>query len=1192
MLHVLRFEIRLRLGRPSTYISFAILFALAAFIVGSPELRRESFELPINSPMVVVVLTCVWCLMGGLMAAGIVGTAVERDFEHGSHELFFTTGLSKAGYLWGRFLGSFVIALVVFSGALLGTMAGAAVPSTRPEEVGPFIPAAYAQAFLMFMAPNLFLMSALFFVAGALTRSVRAVYVQGVLLIGCYVMALALMQDLDNRWYGALLDPMGVIATRYETRYWTPLETQSSLMPLTGVLMFNRLLWLGIGVAVLAVGCRLFRFSSALEGIRLRPGRATERTEVAAPDRHADPLVLLEADAGPAVERAQIARLVRLYIRELALSPAFLITLLLGCAMFLTETVNADLIFGTRVYPVTRIIVGSAEGSFGIVFLLLSTAYAGELIWKERVLRLEQIQDTLPVRTRAFYLAKLGALVGMQALLLLFLSLVGMALQASKGYFRFEPGLYFAYLFGTSFPMLVGLTVASMAVHSWVNHRFLGNLALAGLAMIFLILAQLGLDHNLLGYWSLPTVQYSDMNGFGPFTAPMFWLSLYWSAISSLVAIGTLLVWRRGVESISPSRIARSRWSRAHARAVAVAGGTALLLGGYIFYNTNVLNPYLSENANEELSARYEKRYRSYEDRPLPRIQAVKVRVDLFPERRQFRTTGTYLLRNLTGKPLQVIPVNLSEPLKVHRLVFDRPFTAELTDRTVGFDVYRLNKPLAPGDTVTLTFDLAYERRGFTHDHPRTDIAGNGTFIQGQLPSIGYVAEGELTDPDDREEHGLPPRRKRPALTDAKSRRNSYLAADADWVTFDATVSTSPDQIALAPGYLQKEWREKGRRVFHYQMDVPVLNFFSFLSARYQVRRDRWKNVDIEVYYDAKHPYNVDRMIRGVKSALDYCTRNFGPYQHRQLRIVEFPAYATFAQSFPGTIPYSEGIGFIARVDDAIGDVDYPYYITAHEVAHQWWAHQVVPANAEGAEVLSESLAEYTALMVVEERYGKSRTRKLLRYMLDQYLQGRGGEQDEEKALVYVQQQPHIHYQKGALAFYTLRDTLGEATLNKALAGFLREWRLKGPPYPTSEDLMLALYAATPPEQMSLVEDLFERITLFSIGVQTAHYRKQANGSYEVTLSVNAEKRYADGDGRESEVKLDDTVDIGLFAAPRPGEDLGRPLLVKRKRLTQPFTVVTYTVPELPHTAAIDPYSKMVDRYPEDNTRRVEAEQE
>src|SRR5690606_36161497 len=185
-------------------------------------------------------------------------------------------------------------------------------------------------------------------------------------------------------------------------------------------------------------------------------------------------------------------------------------------------------------------------------------------------------------------------------------------------------------------------------------------------------------------------------------------------------------------------------------------------------------------------------------------------------------------------------------------------------------------------------------------------------------------------------------------------------------------VSTSEDQIAVAPGYLQREWNEGGRRYFRYEMDAPILNFWSILSARYEVRRDEWRPangdhkggqpVAIEIFYHHAHPYNVDKMIESIKASLDLFTVEFSPYQHRQVRILEFPQYAGFAQSFPNTIPYSESIGFIADAS-AEEDIDYVFYVTCHEVAHQWWAHQVIGANVQGATLMSESLSQYSALM-------------------------------------------------------------------------------------------------------------------------------------------------------------------------------------------------------------------------------------
>src|SRR5580704_15318801 len=112
-------------------------------------------------------------------------------------------------------------------------------------------------------------------------------------------------------------------------------------------------------------------------------------------------------------------------------------------------------------------------------------------------------------------------------------------------------------------------------------------------------------------------------------------------------------------------------------------------------------------------------------------------------------------------------------------------------------------------------------------------------------------------------------------------------------------------------------------------------------------------------------------MMKGMKASLAYCTTNFSPYQNKTLRIMEFPRYATFAQSFPASIPYSESIGFIAKVDaKSDEDVDYPFYVTAHETAHQWWAHQVIGADVQGSTMLSETLAQYSALMVMKQKYG------------------------------------------------------------------------------------------------------------------------------------------------------------------------------------------------------------------------------
>ena len=275
-----------------------------------------------------------------------------------------------------------------------------------------------------------------------------------------------------------------------------------------------------------------------------------------------------------------------------------------------------------------------------------------------------------------------------------------------------------------------------------------------------------------------------------------------------------------------------------------------------------------------------------------------------------------------------------------------------------------------------------------------------------------------------------------PKIGDLQARNENTLAADADLIDFDTTISTSGDQIAIAPGALQREWTDKGRRYFQYRSLSPIPKFLAFLSARYAVRHGSVNGTAIDIYYHPGHPYNIDRMMTAVKKTLQYMTEQFSPYQHPLLRIVEFPRYMRRAGSFPNTVPFSESVGFIARLTSPTA-IDYPFYVTAHEVAHQWWGYQVMPADVQGSGMLTESMAQYSALMVMEHEYGPDQMRRFLKYELDGYLSGRGGEIIEEMPLELVEDQPYVFYRKGSLVLYALKDYLGESVLNGALRRYI-----------------------------------------------------------------------------------------------------------------------------------------------------------
>ena len=329
------------------------------------------------------------------------------------------------------------------------------------------------------------------------------------------------------------------------------------------------------------------------------------------------------------------------------------------------------------------------------------------------------------------------------------------------------------------------------------------------------------------------------------------------------------------------------------AAAAAVAG---VAFGAFIYQNTNVRNIYRTRTQGEKLRVRYEKDYKQYQRDPRPMITAVSLRVNLDPAKSSVRVHGHYDIANKFDKPIEQVLVTIPEEIKINNLRFTPGATMVKRDRPIDLDIWHMTTPWPAGTTGGLDFDLEWEPHGFPNGGPPTTVVENGTFLNSEmLPHFGYQEHTEIEEDDTRRKYGLKPKQRVADINDMAARRFNYMLPDADWVDFDAVISTSADQIAIAPGELVGEWKEAGRRLFHYRTRGKILGFFSVLSARYQVKQDRWNDVDIGIYYHPGHEHNLAKMIKGIKQTLDYCTRNFSPYQNKTVRIVEFPRYESFA---------------------------------------------------------------------------------------------------------------------------------------------------------------------------------------------------------------------------------------------------------------------------------------------------------
>lgn len=1138
----------------------------------------------------------------------IIGASIYRDYKYEMHHVLYSYPFSKWSYLLAKFFSAFLVTFIISIFVGIGLYIATILPWANAEVLGPNILWNYVQVYLFTILPNMLLMGMIIFVVSTLTRSIYAGFIAVVVLMVFQGIVNSWASQLDSKIVAAILDPTGTAAIGYHTQYWTVEENNTLPIPLGKYFVYNRLLWLAVSTLFMVILGLVFKFSQHAPSFSLRKWKSkaseaqdklTSMGRVALPD--------VSLNFSNKHNWSNVFCFTGFDLKYIIKNKLFLIMVGMGLLLMFLTASSATSYMGTEVYPVTRLMLDIPGSTFQLVIMVLTFLGAGLLIHRAEIANMNQLIDSTAVPNWVLFLSKFLALIMMQAILLLVIMVGGMIIQSYNGYYTFEIGLYLKRLLGLQWVWYIIWAGLAVAVQTFFKNYIVGFIVLLLFALFGDQISKLGVEQTIFFFNRLPSVYYTDMIGFSSNIPKFLVYVLYWLLFIGFVSGLSLLFWRRGMFSGL-----KERWAFAARRSKKIVLIPMILcltgfvaLGSYLYYDNVIKHTYYSAKEREIQRVDYERIYKKYEGMAQPRIVDVKIDMDIYPENRDFEARGEFLLKNKTNVPIDTLFMHYSHSYT--REIEIENARETFADTVQSIKLYKMEPAMMPGEEILMSF--TYKNKPNTVLRDNSPVEKNGTFINNMIfPSFGYSVNSEYSDTQLREKYGLPPKERMAEQTDSVARMNTYISRDADWITFEATVSTSADQIAIAPGYLQEEWVEGNRRYFHYKMDRKMLNFYAFNSGRYEVMRDKWNDINLEIYYHKGHEYNLDRMMKGMKNSLQYFTEEFSPYQHKQVRILEFPlTHGSFAQSFANTIPFSEGIGFIARVDvDADNKVDYPFAVIAHEVAHQWWAHQVIGANVQGATMLSESLAEYSALKVLEHEYGKGQMRKFLQEALNSYLRGRRFENKKEQPLMYNENQQYIHYNKGSLIFYTLSDYLGEKEFNGALSRYIGAVAFQEPPYTVAGELVDTIRAATPNSLQYLIKDMFETITLYDNYIDEVEVKELPSGKYEVNFTAyvskyrsgdKGEKSYSDN-GLDSLVyendkkdinslPLQDYIEIGIFAkADKSTKDKDERVLylekVKVDKIKNEFSII---VDEKPTEVGIDPYNKLIDRDSYDNRK-------
>jgi len=993
----------------------------------------------------------------------IVGNTIYKDYKSNFNGILHTYPFTKTDYLFAKFTSAFLMVCLIAFSVVLGLILGTKLPTVNPLQILPFDAIPYLQTYFIYLIPNLFLFSIVVFSIVLLSRNTYTGFVSIVLIW--------LLKEIATRLVGAeglvslLIDPFGESAVHYFTQYWNLFEQNINSLPLQPIIFINRLVWVFIGIIIFIATFRWFSFNQAPFSIRFKINKSERITKNNFGSINKIRLIKPKFVFSFFRQIKTSWKLSQVDFVFIIKNGTFISIIIAGMLFVAAILLQMNPQTDTKTLPVTWVILSFPVFFFSFLIQILTFLYAGILVHRAKNAHISDLISTTAVPNWVLLFSKFLALVKMQIVLLSLIMVVGITIQINNNYYEFEIqhylfDLYIIHLIGFIIWALISLLVQSIFSNTYLS-LFLLILGILGISQ----LPSLGAENFVFRFNESPNadffLKYSDMSGYGHSLSPYLLYKLYWLVFGLFLFCVTLLFGQRERTNsiLERFKIALKRFNGKLALISTTLIVSFVCFGFYLFEQENKDENKIMSSKNEaKLLSLFQNKYGKYEHTIQPRITSLFVKLDIYPETNSFIAKGKYTLINKTENTIDTLLIKQGYD-EITTLHFGTKATLVDEDKIFKFYIYKLEKGIAPNDSININFTITNQKNTLLTQN--SNILKNGTYLKSDIfPRLGYFANTEKRMPND-----------------SICLANHYQSIDADLINFEAIVSTTPKQIAITSGNLIKEWLEDGRRYFHYKMEKPIKFVFGFNSGEFAVFKENYKGVDLRVYYHPKHIYNIHQMMAGLKSSLDYNMFYFGAYPYKQVHIIEFSrSEGSYATTAGNCIQISE-IRFISDARNIKeGGIDLSFYVAAHELSHQWWGNQVIPADALGATMITESVAEYITAKTYEKKYGKPSALKFLKLQRNRYLSGSANETEQEPPLYLVNpEQSYISYGKGAIALYILSEFIGETELNNTLKEYLDKVKFQPPPYTTSIEMLDYLKKAIPDSLQYLIQDMFEK---------------------------------------------------------------------------------------------------------------------
>jgi len=1158
----------------ATYIIYLILgFLVSAFANFSFSGAYK------NSPFTLTYAIGLLSLMTIFSITLQVAQHFLKEYETKFDAILFSTPISKFHFLGSKFITAFVIAVSSFGMFIIGMIIGHQMSWIPKSEIGPFEVLNYLWPYFVIVIPNILLCLSILATLAWLTRSKLFIYVGGLFIYLLYIagsifsnsplFANASPSSAKAMSLAAKIDPFGLAAFLEQMRYWTSIEKNTQLLSLSGNFLFNRIVWICVSFLLIFVSYKLFSFrktkTKKVKSVKI----GTKETKVFSsliPKQQ-----FKTSKHNWAVFKSNLKMDIYLVLKGI---PFLLIAILFSG--ILTIEISDEIDGGIRLaenITNTALMISTIMDRLPFILILILLFYSSELLNRSENSRFEMLENTAPYSQFIVLISKLTALFMIPMILIGISILIGVGFQIIHANAPIEIGLYLSMFYYIGFPLFL-VSILTIAIQTFIKNKYLGLAISAFIVLLFCtgIGEQLGISHPLLRFGDSFKREYFDLNGFGSYTFPFHISMLYNFGLALMLLTLTGILWKRNATILKTIR--RNPFNVIQKTIFAFGSILFIGFGSFLFYKTNIEYPYLTKDDQNNWSEQYEKKFKKYANLTQPTIIAVKSKVDLFPEENRYEVKGSYELVNNSEKPIDSLLLYIDRNSKLTSVEIEN--TKNLDDVSEFQHYwYRLKKPLQPQQKMKMSFAFTSTWSPFKGHTAFNSIIENGSFmrISRYFPTFGYQDSNEISSKKERTKRHLKPQTPLKKLEEKSKSIN-------DFIDYDVVVSTSKNQTAIGIGDLIGSWKKDNRNYFHYKSNGKIPFRFAFSSAEYEIQKTNYKGISIEVYYDKRHSRNVAKLIQDLKNTLDYCQNNFGKYPYKTIRYAEVSAFADgfAATSYPSTVFMKENFGFYSNLNNRDKE-DVINQLTAHELSHEWWGNsQISPEQKEGSWILTETLAQYTELMLYEKEHGLEKALETLKIHLDLYLSSRSYE-PETSLYKTNYETPHLPYDKGMLVMHQLRMLIGEEKVNLALHNFLSHYKYPNP-IPDSADLLKEIYLVTDSKLHPKLDEMFKKIITYSSKISEVESAKK-NGFYEVSFKADSKKYIENATGVRKQIANDATIDIGIYdengklscyTFPIQNNTIEGKIKIKNK----------------PQRIVIDPHLMNIDTFIKDNEKEID----